>query len=119
MRLDRALATAGWSAKFPFASVRHLRAAKSDHSPILLMNEMESGPRRVLKDRLFRYEKMWETHESYGALVEETWKETPECATVHDLMSKLGKVAHALISWNLNTFGSVQQDLRLLRRQLG
>lgn len=34
VRLDRALATANWSSMFPFASVRHLVAAKSDHSPL-------------------------------------------------------------------------------------
>jgi hypothetical protein len=34
VRLDRGLGTADWSSHFPMASVRHLTATKSDHSPI-------------------------------------------------------------------------------------
>lgn len=42
VRLDRALATTDWSSLFPLASIRHLHAVKSDHSPILLINSMEA-----------------------------------------------------------------------------
>ena len=37
VRLDRALASPEWSAMFPYATLRHLQAAKSDHSTDCLM----------------------------------------------------------------------------------
>ena len=58
VRLDRALATADWCELFPLASVQHLTAATSDHSPILLQLEAE----RIKRTKPFIYEKMWETH---------------------------------------------------------
>jgi endonuclease/exonuclease/phosphatase family metal-dependent hydrolase len=36
VRLDRALATASWSLRYPMAVVQHLTAAASDHSPIMV-----------------------------------------------------------------------------------
>ena len=36
VRLDRALATPVWNSLFPFAIVRNLATAASDHGPILL-----------------------------------------------------------------------------------
>ena len=36
VRLDRALATASWSSRFPLAMVRHLTGVTSNHCPILL-----------------------------------------------------------------------------------
>jgi endonuclease/exonuclease/phosphatase family metal-dependent hydrolase len=61
-RLDRALATPDWSARYPLAEVQHLAAvACSDHIPILLM--LEPTQEREKRDRpIFRYETMWETH---------------------------------------------------------
>lgn len=45
--LDRALATASWSAMFPFASLWHLVIAKSVHLPIILFNDMGTSNRRI------------------------------------------------------------------------
>ena len=56
VRLDRALATPSWSAMFPFASVEHLTMAKSDHCPILLLNELEASNLRIALKKPFRYE---------------------------------------------------------------
>jgi hypothetical protein len=42
VRPDRALVSAEWSAQFPLATLHHLHTVKYDHSPILLLNEMEA-----------------------------------------------------------------------------
>lgn len=68
--LDRALATAEWSEMFPFATLRHLVAAKSDHAPIVLFNEMEDASRRVGLDKIFRYEQMWEQHVNFFPMLQ-------------------------------------------------
>ena len=65
VRLDRALALADWCARFPFAKVTHLFAVKSDHSPILLMNELEASNHRITIERPYGYEIMWERHEDF------------------------------------------------------
>ena len=56
VRLDRALATPSWSNMFPFASVEHLTAAKSDHNQILRRTKLEEGSIRLGMQKPFRYE---------------------------------------------------------------
>lgn len=118
VRLDRALATASWSAMFPFATVEHLTAAKSDHSPILLVNELEANNLRVALKKPFRYECMWETDSTFGAKVQQVWNQTQPATTVAELAAKLTSVGSSLKSWGRESFGSVRQKLRKLRHQL-
>ncbi|XP_073367999.1 uncharacterized protein [Aegilops tauschii subsp. strangulata] len=118
VRLDRALATASWSAMFPFATVEHLTAAKSDHSPILLLNELEANNLRVALKKPFCYECMWETDSTFGATVQQVWNQKQPATTVAELASKLSSVGSSLKRWGRVTFGSVRQELRKLRHQL-
>jgi hypothetical protein len=80
VRLDRALATPDWCARFPNASVQHLSAACSDHSPILLRF---SGSRMIgrwgKENKPFRYELMWEKHPRFVDMVEQVWKMGSAC----------------------------------------
>jgi hypothetical protein len=58
-RLDGALGSASWSARYPLAEVHHLAAAAvSDHIPILLKME-PSSDHNQRSPRLLRYEIMW------------------------------------------------------------
>ncbi|XP_073360387.1 uncharacterized protein [Aegilops tauschii subsp. strangulata] len=92
VRLDRALATPSWSSMFPFASLEHLTAAKSDHSPILLLNELESNNLRLTLKKPFRYECMWEQEGSFSAIVERAWRGDQPATNAHELSEKLTKV---------------------------
>lgn len=116
VRLDRALATASWSAMFPFATVRHLVGAKSDHSPIVLFNTMDATNRRIGLDRPFRYEMMWETHQEFFPMLEKVWKEERSASSVEDIKLKLGRLASALAGWGTSTFGAVRKKLRELKK---
>ncbi|XP_073358082.1 uncharacterized protein [Aegilops tauschii subsp. strangulata] len=118
VRLDRALATSSWSSLFPFASVEHLTAAKSDHSPILLLNDLEVGNRRMNINKPFRYECAWETDSRFAATVEAAWNEDGPAGSVSKLANKLHSVSSAMTRWGRHTFGSVRMELRSLRRQL-
>jgi hypothetical protein len=117
VRLDRALASADWCTRLPFASVKHLHAVKSDHSPILLLNEMEASNQRIALDKPFRYEAMWERHDNFKPLVEDTWSNA-RATNVSELKSKIESMASACAKWGSTTFGGVRQELRELRRQL-
>jgi hypothetical protein len=74
VRLDRALAIAPWSDRFPLASVRHLTGATSDHCPILLCWQETTRQRWSTEDKIFRYEIMWENHENFKPHLEEAWQ---------------------------------------------
>ena len=67
VRLDRALATAEWNELFPNAQLKHLSSASSDHCPII--SDMTT------RKKSFRYEVMWETHESWGETILANWTE--------------------------------------------
>ena len=99
VRLDRALASASWSSLFPFASVRHLVSAKSDHSPIILFNDLDAANRRIALDKPFRYEQMWETHDEYISMLEQVWASLGKAETVQDTSLKLHALASALAAW--------------------
>ncbi|XP_073355348.1 uncharacterized protein [Aegilops tauschii subsp. strangulata] len=118
VRLDRALASNEWCNMFPFATLRHLTAIKSDHSPILLMNELEANNRRVAIARPFRYEVMWERHEEFSRVLQQAWSSRPKSSSVAELRQKLDVVAAAFTSWSVQSFGSVRKELRELKGHL-
>lgn len=118
VRLDMALATAEWCSMFPFATVRHLFATKSDHRPIVLMNEVDSANRKIGLGKIFRYEKMWEQHESFFPMFERVWKSDGHCVGVQDMHEKLIKLAASLTEWGSREFGGVRSELRQLKARL-
>jgi hypothetical protein len=65
VRLDRAFATSEWSSRFPLATVKNLTAQASYHAPILLTWRQQAGHNHRSAKRRFRYEVMWEDHESF------------------------------------------------------
>jgi hypothetical protein len=76
VRLDKALASANWCARFPLAAVRHLMAVKTDHCPILLSFEPEERGQAVHGlGKPFRHELMWETNKGLSSLIQEIWKD--------------------------------------------
>jgi hypothetical protein len=103
VRLDRALASPEWSLMFPFATVRHLTAIKSDHSPILLLNEMEAHNQRIANEKPFCYELMWERHEGFKPMLEEVWVST-RANSVEDLHVKLKTTASAILGWSTRSW---------------
>ncbi|XP_073360443.1 uncharacterized protein [Aegilops tauschii subsp. strangulata] len=118
VRLDRALASPTWSAMFPFATLEHLTAAKSDHSPILLSTELDTSEVRLVLRKPFRYECMWEREPSFKTQIEQMWTEQQPATTTTMLSAKLNAVANQLKHWGRRTFGSVRQEMRELRTKL-
>ena len=114
-RLDRALASAPWLASFPSASVIHLLGVTSDHAPLLI--ERDAGIAARFQ-KPFRYETMWETHESFRDIIHEGWGAGPPCAMVHKLRSKLIDLAKDLGRWSRDTFGSVRKEIKKLKQML-
>jgi hypothetical protein len=115
VRLNRALASANWSARFPLATLQHLTAAALDHSPILLRHAPSDMTAR--RPSIFRYEAMWETHEELKPLIEQAWR-SDACVSMQGLARKLKGLSDDLSSWGRETFGSVHRELKTLRWNL-
>ena len=91
VRLDRALASVEWQARFPLADLTHLVAATSDHSPILA--NLNKEQRHNQRHSTFKYEVMWEGHESWSSKIAETWANTGAATRLEELRAKLSAVS--------------------------
>lgn len=59
-----------WRLAFPKASIYHLGAIKSDHSPLLL----DSNPPEVYTPRPFRFEVAWACDPKCKDIIDGAWK---------------------------------------------
>ena len=119
VRLDRALASMNWCARFPLATVQHLTTVKSDHCPILLSHVPEErNEGGGCQGKPFRYELMWETNERLSSLIEQIWKNGQHCNSVKDMKDKLFHLGEELKSWGGKTFGVVRKELRVQKKRL-
>jgi hypothetical protein len=118
VRLDRALATAPWSERFPLATVSHLTGVASDHGPILLRWREFTSQRRSTNDKIFWHELMWEKHDDFKPFLEESWQAEGKATTMGQLREKLTHVSGSLDRWGRDTFGSVQREIRRLTQRL-
>jgi hypothetical protein len=117
VRLDRVLASAEWSEMFPLATLHHLFAVKPDHSPIILLNEMEAQNQRIAVERPFRYEVMWGRHEEFQKTLEPVWTSS-RAKNVEELQHKLLATATTLTGWGTSSFGAVRSELREFKKKL-
>ncbi|CAN0926384.1 LINE-1 reverse transcriptase homolog [Linum grandiflorum] len=110
-KLDRALATANWKAKFPFAMLRNCLAPVSDHSPLVL----DTHPMvRIHHRRRFRFENKWRTEPQLREVMEKGWEE----ATGSEINIKLDKCATVLNSWGRDLHMLFRDKLTAVDRQL-
>ena len=111
VRLDRALATTDWINRFPEATLCHLTAAASDHSPIVLSWRRQHGrPKGKRSKGLFRYELMWESHDNFSSALSQSWQEEGSASTLQELQRKLAAISATLNDWGMNTFGHVRVE---------
>jgi hypothetical protein len=118
VRLDRALASPSWCARYPLAEVKHLAVvATSDH--ILILLSLEPVPASSPKPPpIFRYETMWEAHADFDQLIKQVWTDGEMCFSARDLKEKLASISSLLTSWGRSTFGHVRTEIRNRKREL-
>jgi hypothetical protein len=115
VRLDRALATPGWSERFPMAELRHLTAVASDHSAIFLRHEPKEG--QPIHARIFRYEAMWESHDKFAPLIEQVWNAETR-TNMQGLERKLMSLSGSLTPWGRDILCHVRRELKELKSKL-
>lgn len=116
VRLDKVVATPGWSNLFEQESVEHLVSPCSDHCPVLLRVIPAALERRGQK--ILRYEIMWEREESLCDVIVSSWEGAPAKLDLGSVSSALRDVMGSLQEWSREKFGSVRRKLEELRAQL-
>ncbi|KAI9106408.1 hypothetical protein K1719_021936 [Acacia pycnantha] len=83
---------------FDNAEFKVLPRVGSDHHPILINLDVEKKRFGV---RNFRYEAVWQMHESFGEVIQSSW------AGDEGVHVKLPKLQQDLARWNKETFGNI------------
>ena len=115
-RLDQALVSAELSAQYPEANLKHETATSCDHCPILFNLRGDNG--RPPAKPPFRYEVMWESHETWRDTIAQHWSMDQSPVTMEGLREKLNVVSNNLGRWNRETFGSVRKEIKHLNSEL-
>lgn len=112
-RLDRAMVSADWFAKFPSSQITHVKTATSDHD-LLLMDFMEQHVRSSKK--LFKFEPMWLRCSDFNETVCKSWSDAVNGNK--PLGQTLQRCSKDLTEWNRSSVGSVRDNIRILRSEL-
>lgn len=112
--LDRGVANIEWRALFPCASISHLPAVASDHSPILLccsrLGQQVARP--------FKFQAMWTRDESSLLVVEHAWKSYYFGSPAFRLCFRIKASRRALSSWNRDFFGNNKVKIAALKASI-
>ena len=101
LRLDRAMATMDWRARFPFSSVTHLPPHASDHLPILLQVQ---GCKKLRQkgQKGFKFEEAWLLSDECEGVIKIAW----EKGSIDALGLGLAKQKIATCAVELQAWGS-------------
>ena len=110
-RLDRAVATNDWFAKFPETKTNHLDVTTSNHKPLwIVLEAMECRQQQP-----FRFEQMWMTD---SKTIEAVWRTGNDEAKSVKLIKKIDNCGWELTEWSKKCFGNVRRDLVKKRKLL-
>jgi hypothetical protein len=113
VRLDWALVDDNMLDLFSDSVVVHVQTAESDHCAIKIELKQFGMIQNQGRARPFRYENMWRRHPSYEDVVASSWGDG--CRSLMDVNANLGSMQRVLRQWDKNKFGSVRNELKLLR----
>lgn len=112
-RLDRGVGNSDWLSLFPHASILHLPAISSDHSPILLNTSIT-----VSQPKPFRFENMWLDDFSCYNVVHSGWNNAVSGSPSYKLHSRIKNVKSALKTWNSDHFGNCHSKIKDLKNHI-
>ena len=116
-RLDRALVSTNWAARFPKLNLFHKPNSASDHC-ILILKDVQNNSKRRRGKKLFRFKEMWLKEEACVGVVEDAWARGASKDFESPLSSYLSECQHSLISWNNASFGHLGKKLVALQARL-
>ena len=111
-RLDRCWANPDWRTFFIEANVTHLARINSDHCPLLLNLNPDSGHS---SNKPFRFQLVWLSHKDFPAVVREAWTGMDD-----NLEGAISCFTDRAQKWNKEIFGNVfLRKKKILNRLLG
>ncbi|CAI8591297.1 unnamed protein product [Vicia faba] len=113
-RLDRAVCNFHWIDTCSSTSCHTLVKNKSDHYPLLL--NFEYNDPKVTSN--FKFMNMWTLHKDCLNLVSQTWHSKVYGCHVYVLDKNLRILKANLKEWNKNSFGNVQEKVKIAEDNL-
>ncbi|XP_074305494.1 uncharacterized protein LOC141640710 [Silene latifolia] len=111
-RIDRAMGTNEWMARFPYARLRHLGREWSNHSPLKLVLDRRESTGQFTKR--FRFEQIWVGAEG----CEEEITRGFERGGGDDLVEALQESATELQAWKRVSIGKIVKMIAMKRSQI-
>lgn len=108
-RLDRAISSISWRLAFPKASISHLGAIGSYHTPILL----NTNPMDSFAHRPFRFEAAWARDLRCHDVILEAWNKDNGGSKFIKLSRKQEATRKALRKWNKETFRKFRTESKI------
>lgn len=115
LRLDRALATSEWSAKFGEMKVHHLVDSTSNHCALLVM---DPRTRRQPRVRCFHFEVQRTKRKDCKAIIEATWGTGVDFSTPEGISANLRSCAFKLSRWNSAVYWQIPKRIQDKRNAL-
>ena len=115
LRLDRALASPEWSAKFEGMKVHHLVDSTLDHCALLVSDSRARHRPRV---RRFHFEAHWAKREDCKSIIEASWGFGMDLSTLEGMAENLRICAAELSRWNSAVYGQIPKKIQDKRNRL-
>ncbi|KAL4347923.1 hypothetical protein GQ457_17G010840 [Hibiscus cannabinus] len=112
-RIDRVLVTSAWCEHFDQLRVRSLPRGLSDHTPLLLQNNVNNGGLRP-----FRFINAWMVEAKNVKLMGAEWVRLKENDAENSLIQRLKRFKVFLRDWNLSSFGDVDCNITKVTKQI-
>jgi hypothetical protein len=121
VRLDGALGDYKFMEVLADIEVRHVPFAESDHCAVVVKiqkRQRAGSRRRRRRRRVFRYENMWQRHDTYMDFVQQAWDPGPASANLNSVAGALASLQTSFSKWNKNVFGFVKRKIEQLKLEL-
>jgi hypothetical protein len=116
-RLDRGVANGPWMTMHPAAGIQHLEFIKSDHWPILLETEIQSGQVNN-RSKVKHFEARWLQENGFKEKVQQTWESVSAVSPSDGVLTKLGKLHEKLHKWDANVLQKPKYRLKKAQQDL-
>ena len=117
IKLDRGVATASWSQKFPTVQVHHISSSLSNHC-LLWICSNDDNVCFYKRGRPFRYKVMWMKDDQCEGVIKDAWDEQHWGNPINNLVTKVEACYTKLKTWNRLSFGNIQSLLEKKRKLL-
>ena len=113
-RLDHGIANISWRLAYPKATLTHLGAIGSDHTPIVL----DTNPQSSFAHRPFRFEVAWLRDERCASVIDSAWNDEHGGSEFTRLCKKQAATRDALKKWNKEVFRKCQERINAILKRI-